>query len=180
MLQKKNVERLRFHLQRLFALKVGRTTFRELQNAILASVEGSREEASKVFEAIMRGEVPDGLADKESTPQLRTLIDTYCVPCRLAQDIYERGEFVQVITSDTLRQNDRTLFVNRVRRIDGDEIQFLSDVESTLHLIQHFAGRLADIEAETGDKKSLEGFSKEFGAIKRIFDQLQTKVGAAK
>lgn len=180
MLQKSHVDRLRFHLQRLFALKIGRTTFREFQNAILASVEGDREQASKVFEALMRGEVGSDLTDKESATPFKNLIDMYSVACRLARDIYERGEFVQVITSDALKQNERALFVNRIRRIDGEEIQFLSDVESTLHLIQHFVGRLLDIEAETGDKKSLEGCSKELAALKQTLDQLQTKVATAK
>ncbi|MDP1836434.1 MAG: DUF5414 family protein [Chlamydiales bacterium] len=176
MLQKKNIDRLRFHLQRLFALKIGRTTFREMQNAILASVDGDRDEAGKLFEALLRGEVADDAADKESIGPFRTILDAYCIPCRLARDVYERGEYIQVITSDTLRQDNQPLFINRIRRIDGEEIQFLSDIESSLHLIQHFVGRLHDAEREGGESKTLEKIKKELASLKTGVDQMLVKL----
>lgn len=156
MLQKRHVDRFRFHLQRLFSLKIGRTTFRELQNAILNTVEGDRDQASQLFDALMRGDVPETLADTESLPAIRALIDAFSVPARLARDVYERGDFLQVITSDVIRQNDTPLFVNRIRRIDGEEIQFITDVESTVHLLQHFVGRLSDLEGQGNEGAAVD------------------------
>jgi hypothetical protein len=176
MINKKNVDQLRFHLQRLFALKIGRTTFREMQNAILASVEGNRDEASKVFEALLRGEVPDDAAQKDALPAFRALVEAYCIPCRLARDVYERGEYIQVITSDTLKQDNQPLFINRLRRIDGEEIQFLSDIESSLHLIQHFIGRLHDAEREGGDNKVLEKIRPDLGSLRSSLEQMLGKL----
>ncbi len=178
MLQKHQVERFRFHLQRLFSLKIGRTTFREMQNAVMGTVEGDRDLATKLFEALLRGEVPDELGDKEGLPLLRVLVDTYCVPARLARDVYERGEFLQVITSDLVRQ-DHPLFVNRIRRIDGEELQFVTDVESTVHLLQHFVGRLVDMESDS-DLKSIEGSIKELEGVKHSLQQLLSKTGSHK
>lgn len=178
MLQKRHVDRFRFHLQRLFSLKVGRTTFREMQNAILNTVEGNRDEAAKLFEALLRGEIGDDLADKEAIGPLKSLIDTYCVPARLSRDVYERGDFLQVITSDLVRQ-DKPLFVNRIRRIDGDEIQFITDIESTVHLLQHFVGRLVDMEGDPGDAKALEGSAKELEMVQNGLKQLLSKAGSS-
>lgn len=179
MLQKRHVDRFRFHLQRLFSLKIGRTTFREMQNAILNTVEGNRDEAAKLFEALLRGELGDDLADSESKGPLKSLIDTYCVPARLSRDVYERGDFLQVITSDLIRQ-DKPMFVNRIRRIDGDEIQFITDVESTVHLLQHFVGRLVDMEGEEADSKVLEGSLKELEQVKQGLQKLLHKAGSPK
>lgn len=176
MIEKKHVDRLRFHLQRLFCMKVSRTTFRELQNAVLASVEGDRDLASKLFETLLRGEIPPNLADKESDAPLRWIVDNYCIPCRLSRDVYERGEYIQVITSDVLQQNDMPMFVNRIRRIDGEELQFLSDLESSLHLVHHFVSRLSDLSAEESTHKSVKDVKKDLSQLRQGVEALLSKL----
>ncbi len=180
MLQKRHVDRFRFHLQRLFSLKIGRTTFREMQNAILNTVEGDREQASQLFEALLRGEVSDDLAETDSLPAIRALVDAYSVPARLARDIYERGDFLQVITSDAIRQNDASLFVNRIRRIDGEEIQFITDIESTVHLLQHFVGRLTDLEGQANEGAAIDAVRKPLEQVKHSLQQLLNKSSSSK
>ncbi len=168
MVTKDQVIQLRANLQRIFALKISRTTFRETQNAILAAVQGDTEAANKVFEALLKGEVGK-VADKDGTPILQGLIDDFCIAMRLSKDVYERGEFLQVITSDRASSQQQSLFVNRIRRIDGNEFQFVSDVDSTLSLLQHFVGRLNEL----GDGEGENPLSEKKDQLKAINTGLQ-------
>ena len=65
---------------------------------------------------------------------------------RLAKEVFERGEFVNIITSDLVTQEEQFAFVNRLRRIDGEEFVFMSDPQNTVHLVTHFVGRLYELE----------------------------------
>lgn len=165
MLDEKKLEELEQTLQRIFGLKIGRTTFREAQNAILSIVNGNKDDATALFEMFLSGEIKDNRLVKHSPNQMRTLINSYGVPLRLARDVYERGDFLQVITSDTIFQNERPMFVNRIKRVDGKEHQFICDVQSTLHLINHFLSRLQELETSNPKVRHLTSFSKELESI---------------
>ncbi len=171
MLKKKHIEQLLAQFQRIFALKIGRTTYREIQSAVLISTENDRELANKLLEAVATGDFKDNIVDKEGHGPLRKIIDEYCIPVRLSRDVYERGDFIQVITSDIAR-GERTLFVNRIRRIDGEELQFVSDGDSTLQILQHFVGRMEEIANNEGGNKEIENHRKELTVVRDRINQL--------
>ena len=171
MLKKKHIEQLFAQFQRIFALKIGRTTYREIQSAVLVSVEGDRDLANKLLEAVATGDFKDSIVDKEASGPLRNMINGYCIPVRLSRDVYEHGDFIQVITSD-IASGERTLFVNRIRRIDGEELQFVTDGDSTLQILQHFVGRMEEIANADGNSKEIEGYRKELTTVRDRINQL--------
>jgi hypothetical protein len=91
---------------------------------------------------------------------------------RLSKEVYERGEVVNIITSDTLSHEEKTVFLHRIRRIDGEELQFITDPESTLHLLHHFMNRLEEIKNKE-EGHPLEPHQKELSHLKKKLDNLQ-------
>lgn len=172
MIDEKNLVVLEQNLQRIFGLKIGRTTFREVQNAILAAAQGNKDVANTLFETLLSGEVKDKSLGTHAQNHVISMINTYSVPFRLARDVYERGDFLQLITSDTIQQNDKPLFVNRIKRVDGKEHQFICDVPSTIHLLTHFLSRLQELEVSNPKARALEPFAKDLAALKQRLDQL--------
>jgi len=86
--------------------------------------------------------------------------------------VYERGEFVNIITSDLVSQQDQYAFLNRIRRIDGEEFVFMSDPQNTLNLLQHFVGRFFELEKAPKGKEQIDKFKKEIGIIAERLKQL--------
>lgn len=172
-MDEKSVQGLDQNLQRIFGLKVGRTTFREAQNAILAAVQGDKNKATTLLETLLSGEVKEGTFEKTL---LRSLLKQFTIPLRLARDVFERGDFLQVITSDTVNQSDRPLFVNRIKRVDGEEHQFICDISSSLHLLNHFVSRLHELAITEKKSKPLDSHRKELSAFKQRLDQLLSSV----
>lgn len=146
MLSEATVTRVRSSLQRIFSMKITRSTFREVQNAIISASGESKDEVNDVFESFLSGKIKDKMAKGKALDTLKSTIDEFSIPIRLSKEVHERGEFVNIITSDTLTQGDRIAFLNRVRRIDGEEFHFVTDPESTIHLLNHFIGRLKELE----------------------------------
>jgi transcription elongation factor len=154
-------------------MSIMRSTFREIQNAILSSVDGNKDNANQLFEALLVGEVKDGVVQNKSKDALKNVIERFTIPIRLAKEVYERGDFVNIITSDLLSQQpDRFVFVNRIRRVDGEEFQFITDPESTIHLLQHFLSRIQDLERSPEAKKTITEHKKDLVALKAKIDQL--------
>lgn len=174
MISKESIEQFQGNMQRIFALKIGRTTYREIQNAVLAAANGDRDNANALFEALLRGESKSDKVEKDAHKTLQNIIDHFCIPSRLARDIYERGDFIQVITSDLVKQAENPLFVNRIRRVDGDELQFVSDVESTMHILNHFVGRLHELHASEGkEREVLKDYKKQIDSLTEGLQQLK-------
>lgn len=145
MLDEKKITNIHRLLQRVFALPVTKSTFRELQNGILNLMDGNRDEANLFLETLLRAEVKSGLVEDGDKAALEKLIDTFSIPSWVAKDVHEKGEFINLITSDILTQNNQVLCANRIRRIDGEEFQFLTDPDSTLQLLQHFLIRIQEL-----------------------------------
>lgn len=170
MVEQNALENLQRMLKRIFTLPVTRSTFRELQKAVLTVTEGKTENANTVLNAIMIGKTEDkGL---QESPVMKQIIDEFSIPTLVAKDIFERGEFVSLVTSDILSQPNRFVFVNRVRRIDGEEFQFISDVESTMHLLSHFISRLQELKNNDQGKKQLEQHKNELITLRSKIEQL--------
>lgn len=150
------------NLKRIFAMKVTRSTFREIQNVILTCTNNDRQLANDLFELLMTGQIKEGFCNEKQREILEKVILDFTIPSRLAKEVFERGEFINIITSDTMNQQERFAFFNRIRRIDGEEFQFVTDMESTIHLLQHFTTRLQELEKTPKGKEIFIKFRKEF------------------
>ncbi|SCA62897.1 Protein CT_584 [Chlamydiales bacterium SCGC AG-110-M15] len=155
MINESALNRIKASLQRIFSMKITRSTFREVQNAIINATGDNKDLVNDVFESFLSGKVKDGLAKGKALDLLNSIMDTYSIPVRLSKEVHERGEFVNIITSDTLTQADRIAFLNRIRRIDGEEFHFVTDPESTIHLLNHFLGRLQELDKSDQTKEIL-------------------------
>lgn len=160
------------NLKRIFAMKISRSTFRELQNVILSCVNQEKELANILFEILLTGQIKQNISNEKHREILEEIIKDFTIPARLAKEVHERGEFVNIITSDLVSQQDQYAFLNRIRRIDGEEFVFLSDPQNTINLLQHFAARLFELEKAPQGKEQLEKYKKEIGFIVERLKQL--------
>lgn len=172
MLQQQQIEQIRQNFKRIFSLKVGRCAFREIQNIIYLSANNDQDQANFIFESLLTGEISDKQQiDPEAKKQLSTLIDEYCIPLRMAKEIFERGDFIHLITSDLVGQPESPLLLNRLNRVDAEEMQFITDVQSTLHVLNHFLTRVHELSAKD-EGKTLADFKAEVNQIKQLASQL--------
>lgn len=175
MFDKEQLTNFRAILKGIFALKVGRSTFREVQNAAMQAFGGNEQLARDVFECLMTGKIKTNIVNEDTKRPLQSVIDDFGVPLRLAREVAERGEFISVISSDALPQNETTFFLNRLRRIDGEEFHFLTDVQSTTHLLGHLIERMGEV-AKT--KEGRDAISKEEKTLRHLAERLQFLTGA--
>lgn len=160
------------NMRRIFAMKISRSTYRELQNVILNCANQNKDIANFLFETLLTGQIKASVPNEKHREILEEVIKNFTIPARLAKEVYERGEFVNIITSDLVSQQEHTAFLNRLRRIDGEEFIFMSDTQNTVHLVQHFVGRLYELENHTHGKEELEKYKKELGLIADRLKQL--------
>jgi hypothetical protein len=160
------------NLKRIFAMKVTRSTFRELQNVILTCANQDKNLANFLFETLMTAEIKPGTLNEKQKEIFEEIIKDFTIPCRLAKEVYERGEFVNMITSDLVAQQEEIAFLNRMRRIDGEEFLFLADPQNMIHLLQHFVGRLYEIDKAPAGKGKLDKHKKELSLIAERIKQL--------
>jgi len=133
-------------LQRVFSMKITRSTFREVQNVIFTATKEQNGGADTFLKALLTGEDKDKLATGAALEKLNRILDQYTIPISLSKEVLERGEFLNLLTSELVKNGDNTFFVNRVRRIDGEEFQFITDPSSTLHILQHFINRFHEMK----------------------------------
>lgn len=160
------------NLKRIFAMHITRSTFRELQNVILACCNNSQEIANFLFETLLTGQIKGNITNEKHRETLEDCIKFFTIPARLAKEIYERGEFINIITSDLMTQGEESAFLNRVRRIDGEEFTFLSDPANTLNLVQHFIGRLQELSKNPKAKELLDKHKNEISVLGERLKQL--------
>lgn len=160
------------NLRRIFAMKITRSTFRELQNVILNCANQNKELANYLFETLLTGQIKGTLNNEKHQEVLEEVIKHFTIPARLAKEVYERGEFINIITSDLVTQEEECALLNRIRRIDGEEFVFLSDPQNTMHLIQHFVARLQEFNSKEKGSEAIKKLKKELGVIGERLKQL--------
>ncbi len=165
MLDDKTVLLFEGNLKRIFAMKITRSTFRELQNVILSCANQNKEVANFLFETLLSGQIRGTIPNEKHREILEEVIKDFTIPARLSKEVFERGEFINIITSDLVSQEEQYAFLNRLRRIDGEEFTFMSDVPNTFHLLQHFAGRMTELEKNGKSREELAKFKKEIHLI---------------
>jgi len=159
-------------LNRVFALPISRSTFREIQNAVLHAAHGNKDEGNAIFECLLSGEYKEFPGSKPVEKDLKKIIEEFSVKAWVAKDVFEKGEFISLITSDIVNHPNHFVFSNRIRRVDGQEIQFVTDLESTIQLLHHFLGRLQEAHKFDNAKKGLKDHQKEISALKGKIDEV--------
>ncbi|MBJ7449506.1 MAG: DUF5414 family protein [Parachlamydiales bacterium] len=172
MFDEKFLSQLEGSLRRIFAMKITRSTFREIQNMLLTLTNGDKDIASDILESLFTGQVKDTVSKGKGAEAIKAMTREFSIPIRLSKEVLERGEFVSIITSDTISQKDRVGLLNRMRRTDGEEFLFITDTESTIHLLQHFAGRMQELEKVEAGKEQLMGHRKDIILLKAKVDAL--------
>ncbi|MBA3720963.1 MAG: DUF5414 family protein [Parachlamydiaceae bacterium] len=177
MIQEEQLQKMKRALQRVFSLPITRSTFKEIQTTVFTFTSQDKDDANMVLEAILSGEVKlDGKSkEKVNGKLLKEIVDEYCIPTRLSKDVLEKGEFINFMSSDMLRQGNAILFTNDIRRVDGEHFQFFSEPEGIIRLIEHFTGRLEEINRLDNAKEFLKGHSNELLALKDRYEKLGKK-----
>ncbi len=160
------------NLRRIFAMKITRSTFRELQNVLLNCTNNNKELANYLFETLLTGQIKGTLNNEKHQEVLEDVIKHFTIPARLAKEVHERGEFINIITSDLITQQEECALFNRIRRIDGEEFVFLSDPQNTVHLLQHFVSRLQEFQTQDKGREALAKLKKELSIIGERVKQL--------
>ena len=75
MLDEKSVNHFEGSLRRIFAMKITRSTFRELQNVVISTAEGNREMINDLFETLFTGQPKDSLS---SNPKVKEQLKEIC------------------------------------------------------------------------------------------------------
>ena len=171
MLNEETLTKIKNALKRTLALKMTRSTYWEIQNIVLTALDGDKEKATQLLDSLLIGQPRGKLATGAQLDQLNSIINEFCIPLRVAKDVFERAEFLNTIASDIMAHQNRPVFVNRVRRIDGEEFQFMTDTESCLQLMKHMVGRMNELKKSDKTKPSLDSCA---GTIKEFKDLVDT------
>lgn len=158
--------------KRIFALPITRSTFREMQNAIFAVSDGDADSSNSLFESLLTGEVKKENDKHDKSGKLKNFIEQFTIFARVARDVFERGEFISLASSDILRQQNRVVLLNRLRRVDGEELQFLTDAEGTLRLLQHFAGRLNELKGTDLGAQQIKALNETIAGVRDSVQRL--------
>lgn len=137
--------------KRIFTLPISRLTIFELQNAINQDLNVSPECKSALYESLLTGEIKDSLKKANHGPELPNLINEFALNFKMAREVTERGEFMNIFSCDFIQQGEQVYFVNRMRRIDGTEYHFLSVPEINIRLAHMFINRLRDLKKAAGN-----------------------------
>lgn len=171
MIDKDKINQLNRALTRIYSVPVGRCTFREVQNLILGYTDGNKEAANALLETILTGDLSTEKANQFPKEELKKIIDTHSIQTWVAKDVFEKGDFVSLVTSDTVNAPGHYVFSNRVKRVDGEEFHFVTDIESTLQVFIHFAGRVQELSKNSEAQKILKGFQKELTSAKAKIEE---------
>lgn len=168
MLEETQVKQLMGAFKRIFSLPITKSTFKELQTAIFNILQQDQDKSTTVIESLLNGEAAQGIKQGK----FQDFIEEFSIPTRMSRDILEKGEFINFMSSDLVRQGNKALFINYVRRVDGEHFQFFAEPEGVIRLLEHFTGRLEEISRADKSNKFLEGHSEELKRLRDRFEKL--------
>ncbi|MEM1282135.1 MAG: CT_584 family protein [Chlamydiota bacterium] len=166
MIEEQTLQQLEVIMKRIFTLPVTRTTFREIQSAFMGIAQGDKELFTDMVESLLAGQVKPTLKDKIDVDGYQEIIDEYCIQTRVSKEVHDRGQFISFITSDVLNQSNGIVLSNCLKTMEGEELRFATDIESSMQLIAHFIGRLHEA-------KNVEGSEKDFGRLEGTLENLR-------
>lgn len=166
MISEEQIEQLSRSFKRIFAFPLCRLTTVEVQNAIKEAFPNKIDTVRALYESFLTGEVNDLLKTGETT-DLQTLIDEYSPIIRIAKEVAEAGEFLNTFSCDFLQQGNQVFFVNRMRRVDGQEFHFLTAPETSIRLAHMFIDRLRNLKQSGGDLRLDQSVEEELKSIQK-------------
>jgi len=172
MIDEQNLNQLGAILMRIFSLPMTRTSFREVQSAIMGVSLGNQELFVDLLESFLAGQVKPVLKGKVDVEGLRQLINQFNVQVQVSREVHDRGQFITFITSDVLTQPNGVVFSNCIKTVEGNENRFLTDIESTMQLIQHFVGRIQEAKKIDSAKEHMENIKSGLEDLKKKVEQL--------
>lgn len=155
--------------KRIFSMPINKLTFRELQSAVLTAAEGDRDVSKNFLESLLTSS-QDNQEVSAKGPVFKDFVKEFGVLTWLAKDVFEKGEFINFISSDIHNQPNRVFFSHSLRRVDGKEFEFLTDPASTFQLVQHFLNRVHELGKTEG--RLLGSFRKEINLMKSTIDKI--------
>ncbi|MCB1213602.1 MAG: DUF5414 family protein [Chlamydiia bacterium] len=167
-MDKTHVDHLRQAFRRVLALPITRSTYRELQNVVLTAMSGNQEDSQRFLEAFSSPPSEQPEAVKELTKE-------FAIPISVARDVYERAEFLALVTSDVLTQTYRVLLSNRIKRVDGQEFHVVTDIEATVQLLQHFFLRIQEIKKRKDGPELLSKYANKFKELAELANSLASR-----
>jgi hypothetical protein len=168
----KKVEELEKSFKRILTMPMSKSTFRQLQNAIFATADRNVDSANDLIESLLTGNVKGDITKNVSKTNLDRFFINFAVPLSVARDVAEKGEFVSLITSDIIPHPSLAILSSRIRLVDGEEFQFLTDPESTLQFARHFLSRLQEFSQIESGKNVLSHHKEELKEIRKVLDDL--------
>jgi hypothetical protein len=168
MINEQIANELNVHLQRIFCLPITRSTFRDLQQVVLHLTQGDPDRSNQFFELLLSGTIKESIVDKGAYEKVRLMVENYTIPCRMSKEVFERGDFLAGASSEMLVREDQAAFVNRIRRVDGKELQFIADPQGVFFLIHHFVSRLEELKRDG----KLKGNKDEIGELRSRLQSL--------
>ena len=174
MLDTNKLKQLDFDFQRVCALPIAKSSFRQMQNAVLFACEGDKELATRILDSLVAGDSKIQAQDCTDQNAFMSFLKSFNVPFNVAREVAERGEFIGMVTSDIINHPQMPMFGNRIRKIDGEEFEFLTDVSSTVQLLNHFCFRLEEMDKLEKAKKVLQGTKNELIQLRDQIDKLVT------
>lgn len=172
MIDNEKFNNIRNAMERIFCLPINRSTYREIHNAFFSIFDGNVDNANALMETLLSRNATSDKAKNFPKDRLKELIDNYSMSLWVAKDVFEKGDFINIITSDLIPSPQQPVFAHRIKRIDGQEFQFITDLESTLHLFRHFLTRIHEIQKNPNGKKVLADFKPEIDKLKQEFNTL--------
>jgi hypothetical protein len=171
MLTKEQLQTLDSAFKRILVLPISKMTIRELQDVLNNFLDGSKDVPRNLFNSIVEGKVNPAF-DKSIHKEIQDFIDKYSATFRVAIDVADTGEFINSFTCDQIVQNNRPFYVNRMRRIDGEEYYFISNPDTTIRLAQMFVKRLIETRKETKNLPLEPRVKKELESIRKDLESL--------
>lgn len=172
MMNETKIDQLSRAFKRLFALPISRSCFREIQNTIFKVMEGNQDDSNEVFSALISGALTPEQENKPEANALKRLINDYSIQTNIAKDVFERAEFVSLLITDMLPHPNQILFANHIKRVDGQEIHFITDLESSLQVVNHFLTRVSEAEKNENTKPIFKKHKQDLQALKQKIDAL--------
>lgn len=167
MLEEQEARHLEQAFNRIFSFPITKLTFKEIQRSVFTVTKENRDKANQVLEAFLTG----NSKQEDQDQAFKELADQFSAKVRLARDVLEKGEFISFLSSDLINPT-HPLFINQVRRIDGEEFQFLTEPEGIIHLLKHFIGRVEELQRIDKTKAFMKHQSNELKSIRDRLDQL--------
>lgn len=175
MIDAQKIQHLENEFQKILSLPIAKSSFRQMQNAILFVTQGDKDLAARLLESLMTDKIVLKDGDLSSGLSIENFKKQYLIPFNVAREVAERGEFISIVTSDIINHPEMPIFGNRIRKVGGEEFEFLTDTLSTLQLLQHFSFRLEELEKVEKSKNVLKGLKQTLNELKNRFDHLASK-----